>query len=34
VVANAPEALKRRYRPVSSNDDDGFSEAVVQWLER
>lgn len=33
VVANAPDALRRRYEAVESNDDDGFSEAVDQWLE-
>ena len=32
VVANAPEELRRRYPAVRSNDDDGFSEAVDQWL--
>ncbi|HSS63753.1 MAG TPA: HAD hydrolase family protein, partial [Gammaproteobacteria bacterium] len=32
VVANAPEALKRLYKSVKSNDDDGFSEAVDEWL--
>ncbi len=32
VVANSPEALKRRYDVVKSNDDDGFSEAVEEWL--
>lgn len=32
VVANAPEEMKTRYRAVKSNDDDGFSEAVDEWL--
>ncbi len=34
VVANAPEALKESYPTVSSNDDDGFSQAVEEWLIR
>lgn len=29
VVANAAEALKRRYRVVASNDEQGFAEAVA-----
>ncbi len=33
VVANAPEALKQSYLSVSSNDDDGFSQAVQEWLD-
>ena len=32
VVANAPVALRKRYEAVRSNDADGFSEAVAQWL--
>jgi len=32
VVANAHEDLKAEFRTVSSNDNDGFSEAVEQWL--
>jgi Cof subfamily protein (haloacid dehalogenase superfamily) len=34
VVANAPQALKRHYSVVKSNDEDGFSEAVGEWLKR
>lgn len=33
VVANAPDPLKKRYRAVRSNDEDGFSDAVDEWLE-
>jgi len=32
VVANAHEDLRAEFRTVSSNDNDGFSEAVEQWL--
>lgn len=32
VVANAHEDLKREFRTVSSNDNEGFSEAVEEWL--
>jgi hypothetical protein len=32
VVANAPAALRDRYQTVVSNDADGFSEAVDEWL--
>lgn len=33
VVANAPEKLRARYRAYSSNDADGFSDAVSAWLQ-
>ncbi|MBW6516237.1 MAG: HAD family hydrolase [Candidatus Cloacimonetes bacterium] len=32
VVDNAPWFLKDKYTTVSSNDQDGFSEAVSKWL--
>jgi len=32
VVDNAPQLLKDRYVTVSSNNEDGFSEAVRRWL--
>jgi len=32
VVANAPGELLDRYARVASNDDDGFTEAVADWL--
>ena len=32
VVYNAHSDLKSEFRTVSSNDEEGFSEAVVQWL--
>ncbi len=32
VVANAPAELCRRFETVSSNDQDGFSVAVRNWL--
>ncbi len=32
VVANAPAPLKNRFQTVSSNDADGFSRAVEEWL--
>jgi len=33
VVANAPAPLRDRYETVESNDADGFSEAVDEWLD-
>ncbi len=33
VVSNAHSDLKSEFRTVSSNDDEGFSEAVEEWLE-
>ena len=33
IVANAPQILKDLYIPVSSNINDGFSEAVRIWLD-
>ena len=33
VVANAPDKLRARYRTYSSNDADGFSDAVSAWLQ-
>jgi Cof subfamily protein (haloacid dehalogenase superfamily) len=32
VVANSPEELKHEFTGVSSNDEDGFAEAVERWL--
>lgn len=32
VVANAPAPLRQRFETVESNDADGFSEAVEEWL--
>ena len=32
VVRNAPSPLKEEFRTVSSNDEDGFTEAVEIWL--
>ena len=32
VVENAHEDLKTEFRTVSSNDNEGFSEAVEEWL--
>lgn len=32
VVGNAPESLRARYRTYNSNDADGFSQAVDEWL--
>ncbi|MCD6397663.1 MAG: HAD family phosphatase [Spirochaetaceae bacterium] len=32
VVANAHEDLRAEFRTVGSNNNDGFSEAVEQWL--
>lgn len=32
VVKNAPADLKHHYPPVSSNNDNGFTEAVKKWL--
>ena len=32
VVRNAPPDLKHAYRSVSSNDNDGFTEAVKIWM--
>ncbi len=32
VVANAHDELKAEFRTVSSNDNEGFSEAVNEWL--
>lgn len=32
VVANAPEALRKRYRAVASNDARGVAEAIGIWL--
>jgi len=31
VVDNAPESLKSQFTAVSSNDNDGFTEAVLYW---
>lgn len=33
VVANAPRALRERYKTVSSNELNGVAEAVFSWLE-
>ena len=33
VVSNAHADLKSEFRTVSSNDEEGFSEAVAEWLE-
>jgi hydroxymethylpyrimidine pyrophosphatase-like HAD family hydrolase len=33
VVGNAPDELKSRFTAVSSNTQNGFSEAVAHWLE-
>ncbi|MBN2891347.1 MAG: HAD-IIB family hydrolase [Bacteroidales bacterium] len=32
IVENAPEELKSKYEVVASNDNDGFSEAVLQLI--
>jgi hypothetical protein len=32
VVSNAHSDLRAEFRTVSSNDEEGFSEAVDQWL--
>ena len=32
VVANAPKELRNEFKTVASNDDNGFSEAVEDWL--
>ena len=32
VVSNAHPDLKSEFRTVSSNDEEGFSEAVEEWL--
>jgi Cof subfamily protein (haloacid dehalogenase superfamily) len=32
LVANAPEELKKRYDTVGSNNDSGFTEAVLKWM--
>ena len=34
VTDNSPDELKRKYINVPSNDQDGFSKAVEQWLRR
>ncbi len=33
VVSNAHSDLRSEFRTVSSNDEDGFSEAVEEWME-
>ncbi len=33
VVSNAHSDLKSEFRTVSTNDEEGFSEAVAEWLE-
>lgn len=32
VVANAPESLRREFRPVADHGESGFSDAVDEWL--
>ncbi len=32
VVANAPESLRREFRPVADHSESGFSDAVDEWL--
>jgi len=32
VVENAPEEIKSRFKVVKSNENSGFSEAVMRWL--
>lgn len=32
LVGNAPEELKRKFQTVSSNNENGFTEAVNNWL--
>ncbi len=34
ITANSPDELKKRYINVSSNNEDGFTKAVGQWLRR
>lgn len=34
ITANSPDELKKRYINVPSNNEDGFTEAVEQWLRR
>ena len=33
VVANAPAELTSEFEVVASHDDDGFAQAVVEWLD-
>lgn len=33
LVANAPEELKKKYKTVSSNNENGFTEAVESWID-
>ena len=33
VVANAPAELTSEFEIVASHDDDGFAQAVVEWLD-
>jgi len=32
LVGNAPMSMKQRYRTVSTNNDNGVSQAVTEWL--
>lgn len=34
VVGNSPEELKQKYQLVKSNNEDGFTDAVNQWLKK
>ncbi len=34
VVGNAPGDLRNQFTPVSSHDDNGFTQAVTRWLAR
>lgn len=34
ITANSPEELKKEYINVPSNNEDGFTKAVEQWLRR
>ena len=34
VVANAPAELTSEFEIVASHDDDGFAQAIVEWLDR
>jgi len=34
LVGNAPSSMKNRYRTVTTNNDNGVSQAVAEWLQR